>query len=636
MNQSAGGTTRLRLAFLGAIFASLVATLVLRLWFLQVLNSDEYTQQAQQNQVRVVPEEPSRGNILDRNGKVLVTNGASLVVSIRRNELSPEEVQMVLGKLSGLLSTPMEQLNARIKDKTLLPFTPIPVAEGVTEDQVAYIREHQDEFPSVITESRPVRIYPNGRLAAHLLGNLGEIDSERLKDERYDGYRPGSIIGRSGIEFAYEKALRGKEGLQKLEVDSAGEVRRPLGRREAERGLDVVTSIDIDIQKLVEESLVQGIEKARTIYHEGTAKNYLASAGGVVVMDPRNGEIIAMASFPDYDPASFVGGISQEDFKVLNDDPAKPMLNRAIQVAHPPGSTFKTVTAAAALETGTATPAGKYDCPSSSRFADTTFRNWKNANSGVMTVVEALANSCDTVFYPWGYQFYLDYRKSKGENEILQRYARAYGFGAKTGIEIPFENAGRVPDADWLKTMNSKFPKAFPYALWLPGYTVNMSIGQGDILASPLQVANSYAALANGGTLFQPQVGLRMMNGGKTVETVMPKKMRDIPLNPANLATIKAGLEAVTNYGTAATAFSGFPLGSVGVASKSGTSQINNKQPFAWFAAYAPANNPQYVVAVMLEEGGRGGQTAGPIARRILEGIFKLNVSEITVGAAVD
>lgn len=635
MNQSSGAT-RLRLAFLGAIFASLVATLVLRLWFLQVLNQDAFAQQAQQNQVRLVPEEPARGNILDRNGKILVSNGASLVVSIRRNELTPEQLQVVLGKLSGLLGTPLEELNTRIKDKTLLPYTPIPVAEGVTEDQVAYIRERQDEFPSVITESKPVRVYPNGRLAAHLLGNLGEIDSGRLKQKRYEGYRPGAIIGRSGIEFAYEKALRGKEGLQKLEVDSSGEVRRTLGTRAAERGLDVVTSIDTDIQKLVEDSLLQGIEKARTIYAKETAKNYLAPAGGAIVMDPRNGEIIAMASFPNYDPASFVGGISQEEFKVLNDDPAKPMLNRVIQVAQPPGSTFKTVTAAAALETGTATPGGKYDCPSSSRFANTTFRNWKTTDSGLMTVVQALAYSCDTIFYPWGYKFYQDYRSSKGENEILQRYARAFGFGARTGIEIPFESSGRVPDAKWLRTMNARFPKAFPYALWLPGYTVNMSIGQGDILASPLQLANSYAALANGGTLFQPQVGLRTVKGGKTVQTVEPKKIRDISLNPANLATIKAGLEAVTTYGTAAKVFSGFPLGSVGVASKTGTAQIGNKQPFAWFAAYAPANNPQYVIAVMLEEGGHGGETAAPIARRIMEGIFKLNVTGITTGAAVD
>lgn len=636
MNQAGAGTTRLRLAFLGAIFASMIATLILRLWFLQVLNHADYVEEAQQNQVRFVPEEPARGDILDRNGKVLVTNGASLVVSIRRNELTNEDEQMLLGRLSALLGVPPEQLAERLKDKTLLPFTPIPVAEGITEDQVTFIREHQDQFPSVITESRPVRIYPNQILAAHLLGYLGEIDPHQLNDPRYESYRPGSIVGRGGIEYAYERDLHGKEGLLKLEVDSSGEVRRSLGRRDPKRGYDLVTTIDLRVQQIVEESLAQGLDKARTIYHEETGKKYLAPAGGAVVLDPRNGEIIAMASFPTYDPASFVGGISRAEFDVLSKDPANPMLNRVIQTAHPPGSTFKTVTAAAALETGRATPNGKYDCPASQRYADTTFRNWKAANSGMMTLVQALADSCDTVFYPWGFQFYRDFRASKGEDEVLQRYARAFGFGAKTGVELPFESAGRVPDEDWLKTMHSKFPVAFPYATWLPGYTVNMSIGQGDVLASPLQVANSYAAIANGGVLHQPHVGLRLLDGDKVVRSIKPDKPRTLNVNQQNLETIRAGLEAVTNYGTAAGAFSGFPLNMVSVASKTGTADIGNKQPFAWFAAYAPSRNPQYVVAVMLEEGGHGGETAAPIARRILEGIFNLTMSEITLGAAVD
>jgi penicillin-binding protein 2 len=636
MNSINAGTTRLRLAFLGAIFASMIATLILRLWFLQVLNHADYAVEAQQNQIRFVPEEPARGDILDRNGKVLVTNGASLVVSIRRNELTKEEEAMVLGRLSALLGVPHEQLTERLKDKTLLPYTPIPVAEGVNENQVTYIREHQDQFPSVITESKPVRLYPNQAVAAHLLGYLGEIDPKQLENPRYTGYRPGSIVGRGGIEYAYERELHGKEGLLKLEVDSSGEVRRSLGQRDPKRGYDLVTTLDVDVQRIVEDSLTQGIEKARTIYHEETAKKYLAPAGGAVVLDPRNGEIIAMASYPTYDPASFVGGISKSEFEVLSNDPANPLLNRVIQTAHPPGSTFKTVTAAAALETGRATPNGRYDCPASQRYADRTFRNWKATNSGMMTLVQAIADSCDTVFYPWGYQFYRDFRASKGDQEILQRYARAFGFGSKTGVEIPFESSGRVPDEDWLKTMHSKFPAAFPYATWLPGYTVNMSIGQGDVLASPLQVANSYAAIANGGVLHQPHVGLRLLEGDKVVKTIKPDKPRQLPVRQEHLETIRAGLEAVTNYGTAAGAFGGFPLNSVSVASKTGTAEFVNKQPYAWFVAYAPSRNPQYVVAVMLEEGGHGGETAAPIARRILEGIFNLAISEIVTGAAVD
>jgi penicillin-binding protein 2 len=247
-----------------------------------------------------------------------------------------------------------------------------------------------------------------------------------------------------------------------------------------------------------------------------------------------------------------------------------------------------------------------------------------------------MADSCDTVFYDWGFQFYRDFRASRGESEVLQRYARALGFGEKTGVELPFESAGRVPDEDWLKTMHSKFPVAFPYATWLPGYTVNMSIGQGDVLASPLQVANSYAAIANGGVLHQPHVGLRLLEEDKVVREIKPDKPRALNVSQQNLELIRAGLEAVTNYGTAAGVFGGFPLNTVSVASKTGTAEIGSKQPFAWFAAYAPSRNPQYVVVVMLEEGGHGGETAAPIARRILEGIFNLNMSEITLGEAVD
>lgn len=630
------GTTRLRLAFLGAIFASLIFTLALRLYFLQVLNTAEFTAGAERNQIRVVPEEPARGQILDRNGEVLVSNGMSLVVSISRQELSAEQLKDVIERLAPLLGTTVEELNERMEDRTLSAFTPVPIAENVPEDTVVYIREHQDQFPKVRTTAQPTRVYPQQKLASHVLGYLGEILPEQVDDERYKElkYRPGSIIGRGGIEYAYEKELHGSEGLRKLEVDSSGEVRRVLGRREPKKGYDLVTTLDGRIQKIVEESLAQGVEKARTITDRERGTKYPAPAAGAVVMDPRTGEIIAMASFPDYDPGAFVGGISQAEYDALDKDPAVPLLNRAIQAAYPPGSTFKTVTAAAALETGIAKANGRFDCPGSMRIADRTFRNWKTTASGMLTFNQAMADSCDTVFYPWGLEFYRTFTRTK--TEVLQDYARRFGFGTKTGVEIPFEKAGRVPDEGWLKRVNKELPDAFPYATWLPGYTINMSIGQGDVLATPLQLANSYAAIANGGTLHTPHLGLRLMDGTEEIREIEKPKSRSVQIDPANLAAIQSSLEAVTTVGTAAGSFVNSPLNTIGVAGKTGTAELSKKHPYAWFAAYAPARDPQYVVAVLLEEGGHGGETAAPIAGRILEGIFDKPLREIEAGAAGD
>lgn len=637
MNSAALGTTRLRLAFLGAIFASLVVTLTLRLYFLQVLNTAEFTAGAERNQIRLVPEEPARGQILDRNGEVLVTNGMSLVVTISKQELTSQQLTEVTQRLSEALGMTVEDINKRLEDRTLSAFTPVPIAESVPEDVVVYIREHQEQFPGVETKAQPTRVYPQGKLASHTLGYLGEILPEQVDNERYKDlkYRPGSIIGRGGIEYAYEKQLHGSEGLRKLEVDSSGEVRRVLGRREPKKGMDLVTTIDSRVQKITEDSLARGLEKARTIYHEESGRKYVAPAGGAVVMDPRSGEIIAMASFPDYDPGAFVGGISQAEYDALDKhNPALPLLNRVIQVAYAPGSTFKPVTAAAALETGVASTTQRYDCPASVRIADRTFRNWKSTGSGMLTFNQAMADSCDTVFYPWGLEFYRTFRSNR--TEVLQDYARRFGFGTKTGIEIPFERSGRVPDEGWLKAVNKQAPDAFPFATWLPGYTINMSIGQGDVLATPLQLANAYAAIANGGTLHQPHLGLKFMNGTEEIDVEPENKPRSVAVSPANMAALRSSLEAVTTVGTAASTFVNSPLNAIGVAGKTGTAEFAGKQPFAWFAAYAPARDPQYVIAVMLEEGGHGGETAAPIARRIFEGIFELDLSEITPQAAVD
>ncbi|HVF12907.1 MAG TPA: penicillin-binding protein 2 [Actinomycetota bacterium] len=629
--------TRLRIASLGVVFLSLVSALVLRLYFLQVLTHEDYKLAADQNRVRVVPTQPVRGRILDRNGEVLVQNRPSLVVSILPDEL--EDKETTLPELAGVLGMTLEQVNARLNDKTILPFAPVPVKEDVDEETITYLREHQGRFPGVIAEYRAVREYPKGQLAAHLLGYVGEINAEQLEEDRYKGrdYRPGSIVGKAGIEYAYEYDLHGKEGRRKFIVDSSGKKRAEEGAIESKPGLDVVTTIDARAQAVLEESLVLGLEKARTIVDKELLKKYPAPAGGAVVLDPRNGEVIAAASYPSYDPAAFVGGISKSEFQALSDNPAKPLVNRVIQAAFPPGSTFKVVTAAAALQEGVAQRNGRFACPGTVRLFNQNFRNWKASDSGVINIQQALIDSCNTVFDNFGAEFYRRYRR--GEGERLQDYARAFGFDARSGIELPTEKPGRVPDEGWLKEVNRRSPQLFPYATWLPGYTINMSIGQGDVLTTPLQLANSYAAIANGGTLFRPHIGLRILDGEREVKKISPDQIRKLPISPQNLDSVRRGLEGVPTVGTARGAFAGFPLSTHSVAGKTGTAQLQArppKHPYAWFAAYAPAKDPQYVVVVMLEEGGHGGETAAPIARRILEGLFGLPLSEITPAARTD
>ena len=626
----------MRIAFLGIVILSLFSALVVRLWFLQVLAGNTYETTAQGQAVRLVPIEPSRGRILDRNGETLVRNRPSLVVSVRKDEIGDKQAaSQMLDRLASILQMPRQEIDARLNDKRIPPYSAVPIKEDVPKDTIIYLREHAEEFPGVVGEMRPVRVYPHGQLASHILGYTGEITADQLKDAHYKGYKAGSSVGRGGIEYAYERALHGTPGMVKLQVDASGAVRGdPLGRLEPVTGYDVVTTIDSRVQQVAEDSLQQGISRAQSIFDAVSGKHYVASGGGAVVLDPRTGEVIASASFPTYDPGQFVGGISQADFDALAKNPANPLLDRVTQAAFPPGSTFKVVTAAAALQEGIATPGGRYDCPASYRFADRTFKNWRPSSSGMISVSQALVESCDTVFYQFASQFWQRFRKDGAE--VLQDYARKFGFGSKTGIEVPYEKEGRVPDEAWLQEMNARYPKAFPYKVWLPGYTINMGIGQGDVLATPLQLATAYSAIANGGTLWEPHVGMRIQEGNRVV-TVPNKELGKLPVSPTAIDTIRRGLDGVVHPGgTAVGAFAGFPLDQYPIAAKTGTAEINGKQPYAWFVGYAPSSNPQYVVCVMVEEGGHGGETAAPIARRIFEGLFNLPLSEIHLSNRTD
>jgi penicillin-binding protein 2 len=651
MNQGSD-KIHLRIAVLGMVFLALVVALVLRLWFLQVLSVDSFRKLADQNFVRVVPKLAARGRILDRNGQVLVDNRQSLVVTVDRSVVSTTDSKkklhltpkgtVTMSNLSQLLGVPVPTLLDKLQTTQVGPLTPAPVATDVTKDQVVYLEEHPEQFNGVSYVQEPLRNYPNGSLAAHALGTVGvypvATTGAAADANRYKGYAPGTIIGRGGVEYGYEKYLHGTDGFIKYQVDASGNVRQILGTQEPTPGADVVTTIDKNIQTLAEASLADGLAKARTIYDKVSNKDYVAPAGGVVVLDPNNGQVIAMASSPTYDPTQFAEGISSAQYAAeFQDNPAQPLIDRVIQAQYPPGSTFKVVTAAAAMTEGFANPNGSYPCPSQVRLYDQTFNNWQASDSGSISLQQALIQSCDTVFYNFGQTFWQRFRAGQGEQ--LQIFARDFGMGSTTGLEIPGEQPGRVPDDFWLQSQHKANPKAFPYNIWLPGYTIQMAIGQGDLLVTPIQLAAAYAAIANGGTLYQPELGMKVMDVSQTVTSVTPKVTRQLPVNPQAISVIQQGLKGVAvqqPLGTAVGAFIGFPFDKLAVAAKTGTADINGKQPYAWFAAYAPADHPQYVVVVMLEQAGHGGETAAPIARRMIEGLFNLPASNIAPAAKTD
>ena len=631
----AGDNARLRMGVIGMIVISLFAAMYARLWYLQVVAAPESERAVIINQVRFVPEEAARGRILDRQGRIIVDNRVSQAVTVNRVKFK-NDVDTVT-RLAALLGLPPAVLVNRMNDQRFSPYKPVPVAEDVPEEVIVYLAEHRDEFPGVEAEQLTERSYPNGNLAAHVLGYVGEINDKEL-DARQGSrktYRLGDDIGKSGVERAFEDFLRGMPGVTKLEVDSRGKVLQTLESQTPVQGEDVQLTIDLDVQRLTEESLTQGIEAARRAQERETKKHFAAPAGAVVVMDPRDGSVLGMASFPTYTPGDFVNGIKPEVFAALN-EPASafPLSNRAVSGQYAPGSTFKLVTALAGLKDGLIQPVTTVDDKGSLRVGNRTFRNAGSRSWGRVNLARALTVSSDVYFYTLGSNFW---SKRSQVGDGIQDTARELGMGSPTGISLEAEARGRVPDPDSRKRMHDRNPQAFPEGKWFAGDNVNLAIGQGEMVVTPLQLANAYASFANGGTLFEPRIGARALKqDGAVVEDMAPKVVRKIDLT-AGRGAILAGLRgAVTDPdGTAHGAFLGFPS-NLPVAGKTGTAQVFGKQDTALFVGFAPFDNPQYVVAVVMEEAGFGGSTAAPVARRILEGLAGKPPGPVQLAGSID
>lgn len=610
---------QLRLAVLGILTVVVIGVLLSRLWYLQVLAGDKYAKLAEGNRIRRVATEAPRGIIYDREGIALVDNRPGLAVT-----MLPETVpgrKQVIKRLSQLLQLPSSSVVEKLREKKTDPFSPKVIKDDVGEDIVAIIKEYQADFPGVGIKVKAVRNYYFGSLGAHVLGYLGEVSEAELKAARYGGYDLGDIVGKAGVEYQYESYLKGEKGGQQLEVNAVGQPLRILSSRNPAPGDNLVLTLDKNIQQAAETALYEAIKEAQAQKHKN------AKAGAAVVLDPRNGEILALAGYPSYDPNLFVGGVSPRDWQQLNSKSSNyPLHSRAYMSAYPPGSTFKPIVGVAALAEGI-TYAGKIylDTGSWSAMGSRWVKScWKKSGHGRINFVQGVIESCDTVFYEIGYKFH------RQGGELLQQWARRFGLGAPTGIDLPSEARGRVPDKAWKKAW-FKSPRN---QVWFPGDTVNMSIGQGDLLVTPLQLANAYAAIANGGVLYRPHLAKTILSyDGKTIKEFGPEEVSRLPVSAADLATMQRSLERVVTEGTAALAFAGFP---VKVAGKTGTAQVLGKDDYAWFAAYAPADSPQYVVLVMVEQGGHGGSTSAPAVRRILGEIFHLAPEQTASPTVVD
>jgi penicillin-binding protein 2 len=663
------GRAGLRLKMLVVLVLAMFAALTARLWFLQVLAAEKFQQDAEGNAVRLVSIPAQRGNILDANGDVLVDSRVSNVLTVNPQEVGDER-ETVIYRLSQVLGVPAAELGARLDDPRYYPFTPIPVATDVPDRVAYYVKEHLEDFPGVDLVEQPVRRYPLGSAGAHVLGYLGQISKEKLASAAFAGYEPGDLVGVAGVESVYEHDLAGTDGIVKYRVNSLGENLGEFGRRDPVRGDDVYLTLDAQAQQLAEESMRLGIRTARGTFDEYSNRYLQADGGAVVVMDPDTGGIQAMASYPGFQPSAFVRGMSQDEYeRRFGQAKGFPLLDRAIGGQYPPGSTYKPWIALSSLSTraeggaagqNIASLGRSYPCPpewiapydeNNPDAITYAFHNWTTANLGYMSLARALAKSCDTVFYPMGYEYWrlfypppsadgIEGNDADPPKEPLQADLRKIGFGRVTNVDLPGEQEGRVPTAEWKAEIHAANPKVFPDGDWFPGDFVNMSIGQGDTLVTPLQMAAAYSGLMNAqGRVCVPHVLDRVVDpiDRKLVRRYRPRCGHKLPFDAADLAYVRQALEGtVRTDGTAAAAFAGFPFSQVDVAGKTGTAQVTGKQDYSWFACMTDGGGERHVIVVLVEEGGHGSTTAAPIARHVIEGLYGLPFSQVDTQAATD
>ncbi|MDA8196041.1 MAG: penicillin-binding protein 2 [Actinomycetota bacterium] len=608
-----------------AVFALFIA-LVARLYTLQVLQASTYKSLANQNRTRVVVTEPPRGLIVDRNENLLVGN--QVVESITVQQSSVVKYPQVLSNLANLLNIPLAQIQSSYNNPQTSPYAPIPVAYNVSKDKIIYIREHPNQFPGVASSLGTQPVYPEGSTASQVLGYVRQISSAQLAQYAAQGYQAGDQVGQAGIEASYEKDLRGVPGTKTLEVNYANKVVATLSNKPPQPGNNVVLNMDLGLQQYAEKALANQITTLSHTYDPTRGRYFTNLSGAVVVEDVNTGAILAMASYPTYNPSVWVGNISQSTYNSIT-SPASgdPTLNRAIDGLYTPGSTFKLATSSAALNSGLISPYFYYDdtgifnipnCKSGAGLCS--FHNSGNERLGTINVTTALTASDDVFFYNLGYLFYANSNKY-GQTPI-QDMANRYGFGKLTGVDLPGEAAGMVDSQALRVSLHNQYPQAYPYDTWYTADQVEMAFGQGETVVTPLQMANAYATFANGGTRYVPEMVAGIVNqNGKLVRQIKPQVAATVKLSPTDRNAIMQGFEGVISspMGTAYGAFQGFPLSKYPLAGKTGTASVNGFEPNAWFVAFGPTTAPKYSVAVVIDHGGFGASGAAPVVRSMFE-----------------
>ncbi|MEX2256442.1 MAG: penicillin-binding protein 2 [Acidimicrobiia bacterium] len=633
------GSSRVRLGVIGIIVMALFSALFARLWFLQVGTNESYAAETRANRVRVITEPAVRGSILDAQGRVIVEDKLVNSIQVRRGITEPERKVMV-PRLAKVLGVTEAYVNGRLDSIRFSPYQPVPITDDVTLDTLVFIKERPELFPKVNAVRRSIRVYPNGPIAPHLLGYVGAINAHEQKLHKDKGYGPEEVLGKEGVEQMFETQLRGSPRVRKLEVDSRGRLVRVLSDKQANAGNDVQLTMDTDIQRIAQESLQQGMKAAGGLKNPGNKQRFetfKATGGAAVVLDARDGSVVAMSSEPSFDVTEFTDGIPAEEFKLLTSPKSNyPLLDRAIQGQYAPGSTWKTFTAIAALENGIVTPEEVIQDRGFVEFGNPPqkFKNAGEEPHGAVSLTTAIAVSSDVYFYIQGFRMWrlFSERDEKPGNlkkgYAVQRVARRFGFATPTGIGLPNELRGRIPDEKFKQKINKDDPDEFTRE-WLPGDSAALAVGQGDLLVTPMQMAVAYAAFANGGTRYAPRLASQVLSpGGETILRDLPPqvtgKARVDPKIHDDIITGLVNAALPGGNGTAGRAFSGY--GGIEVAGKTGTAEVFGKQDTSVFMAIVNPNpatpeEPQYVVAVFVEQGGNGGSIAAPIARRIVDGL---------------
>ena len=582
------GEVQRRVGFLKIGVVIVVGLLVLRLWQLQVRDGPHYQELSQHNRTRSIVLHPARGLIYDRNGLLLANSVPSFNVYVELSDVRNRE--RLLQKLEELLA-----LDARELNQTMLTQgrTRVKLKAGLSLKEAAIVESHRLDLPGVVIHPEYQRNYPQGSSAAHVIGYVGEISEDQLGQEKFHGLVQGSIIGRYGVERVYDRALRGKAGRKLIEVDALGHEKRTIFVENPQAGNDVYLTLDFRLQRLAEDAL--GDE-----------------AGAIVALDPQTGETLALASRPGFDLNALSRGLSVEEWNGLLHDPRHPLTNRAIQGQYPPGSVFKIIMAGAVLGTGAMDPTERIRCGGGFRFGRRTFRDWKAGGHGHVDLHAAMMQSCDVYFYRLGHRLGI---------ETIATHAKRFGLGRRTGVDLPAEATGIVPSPEWKQQTQGE--------VWYPGETISVSIGQGFVTVTPLQMANVMAAVGNNGTVYTPHVvrGVRQREHG-VIQEWNPARGHAVQLvQPQGLHRIRTALAAVVAEGTGRRARSSV----VGVAGKTGTAQVvalreeseddtpKKFRDHAWFVAYAPLARPRIAVAVLVEHMGQGGVVAAPLAKALIE-----------------